>query len=185
MVTREGFSITTIIAKREANGTVTLGADSQSTKGASKAFGSKLAHINEQFWVGGGGRARYCDIIEFAPVPVIHESDLSSPQFNPKRWLVTEAVPSWIEAVRESEHRHLEKDEYPDGVLLVVIAGRIFEVSGDFSVDEHPEFGGIGSGSDYAVGALAAGKSVEKALEIAASLDPYTGGELVVKKGLK
>lgn len=33
--------------------------------------------------------------------------------------------------------------------------------------------------------AIAAGKSVEKALEIAADLDPYTGGELVVKKGLK
>lgn len=176
--------MTTIIAKHEANGTVTLGADTQAT-GAQVTHTPKIAHINGQFHVGGGGRARYCDIIEFSDTPHIHESDLASPKFNPKKWLVTVALPAWIDALRQAEHAHRDKEDYPRGVLLVVLAGRIFEVGSDFSVVEHLEFGGIGSGSDYALGALAAGKSVQQALEIASELDVYTGGKLDVIKGLK
>lgn len=181
---RRREAITTIIAKRETNGTVTLGADSQAT-GVNVSHTPKIAHINGQFYVGGGGRARYCDIIEFADTPPIHEADLESLGFNPKRWLVTVAVPAWIEALRTAEHGHLDKEDYPHGVLLVILSGRIFEVDGDFTVVEHLEYGGLGSGSKYALGALAAGKTVEKALEIAAELDLYTGGQLDIYKGIK
>jgi ATP-dependent protease HslVU (ClpYQ) peptidase subunit len=55
-----------------------------------------------------------------------------------------------------------------------------------FSITEHLESTGIGSGSDYALGALAAGKSIEKAMEIACQLDSRgTGGQINVIKGLK
>lgn len=177
--------MTTIIAKRNPNGTVDLGADSQSTAGNVTRHSKKISHINGQFYVGGGGRARFCDIIEYADVPHIHESDLESEKFDAKGWLVTQAVPSWINSLKNAEQEHLDKEDWPNGVLLVVLAGRIFQVFGDFTVDEILDYGGIGSGSDYAVGALAAGKSIEKALEIAADHDPYTGGELHVLKGLK
>lgn len=36
----------------------------------------------------------------------------------------------------------------------------------------------IGSGSDYALGAMHAGACAEEAVEIAARLDPHTGGEI-------
>lgn len=144
-----------------------------------------MTHVNGQFYVGVAGRSRYGDILRYADVPHIHKSDLTSPDFDASGWLTTQVVPAWIAAVKNAESVHLDKEDWPEGTALVVLAGRIFEVFHDFTVDEVLQFGGIGSGSYYAVGAMAAGKSVEKALEIAANLDPYTGGELFVWKGLK
>lgn len=96
-------------------------------------------------------------------------------------------VPSWVGALEKQFSKIPDqKDDWPDGVALVVIQGRIFQVHHDFTVTEaEGDFNGIGSGSGYALGALAAGKSIEKALEIAADLDPFTGGELHIVKGLK
>lgn len=135
-------------------------------------------------YVGVAGRARYGDILAYTEVPKIHPADLKSEDFDARGWLITEAVPAWIHGVKSAESTHLDKEDWPDGGALVVLAGKIFEVYSDFTVNEVLEFGGVGSGSDYAVGALAAGKSVRKALEIAADLDPYTGGDLIAYKGV-
>lgn len=96
-------------------------------------------------------------------------------------------VPAWVRGLdNQFDKIPDQKDDWPDGVALVVLQGRIFQVHHDFTVTESArDFDGIGSGSDYALGALASGKSVDKALEIAADLDLWTGGELVVWKGLK
>lgn len=176
--------MTTIIAKVTDKG-VDLGSDSQSTAGNTIRHATKVVNVNGQFWVGTAGRARFGDIVEFADVPHIHPAELSGPGFDAKGWLVTQVIPAWIESVKNAEQVHHEKDEWPHGSSLVVLAGRVFEISSDFSVDEILDYGGIGSGSDYAVGAMAAGKGLKDALEIAARLDPYTGGELKVMKGLK
>lgn len=183
----EGFFITTIIAKREANGTVTLGADSLSSGGTGNTSSSKLTEINEQFWIGVAGRTRYSNVLGYISVPSIHKSDYSDPNFDVRGYLITKVVPAWVDGLKDSFGEIPEqKEDWPDGVILVAIKGRIFEVCWDFTVTESlGDAWGIGSGSPYALGAIAAGKSVEKALEIAADLDPYTGGELVVKKGLK
>lgn len=141
--------------------------------------------MNGQFYVGIAGYARYGDIIRYANVERIHPAELASDQFDAMGWLVTSAVPDWINALKNAEQIHKDKDEWADGSILVVLAGRIFDVGHDFSVTEFLEFGGIGSGSSYATGAMAAGKSAEKALEIASVLDPYTGGQLNVLKGVK
>lgn len=76
-------------------------------------------------------------------------------------------------------------DDWPKGSALVVVDGRIFTTDSIFAVTEHEEAVGIGSGSKYALGALASGKSVEKAMEIAAQLDPGTGGTLYIEKGIR
>ena len=110
---------------------------------------------------------------------------MESGDFDAKKYLVMEAVPAWVEAVKRASEVHEEKEDWPGGIILAVIEGRIFEIGHDFSVDEFLEYGGIGSGSDYARGAMAAGLDAKAALKIAADLDPYTGGELHVKKGLK
>lgn len=177
--------MTTIIARKNADGTVDLGADSQATAGNATRHANKLTHVNEQMYVGVAGRARYGDIIAYTEVPRIHPADLTAGDFDARGWLITEVVPAWIQGVKNAESTHLDKDDWPGGGVLVVLARQIFEIYGDFTVCEIPEFGGIGSGSDYALGALASGKSVQRALEIAAELDPYTGGELIVHKGLK
>lgn len=181
---REGFSITTIIARKNADGTVELGYDSQSTGGGSTAFVHKVAEINGQFWIGVAGRTRYGNILKYLDVPDIHVKDFVSGEYDAFGYLITQVIPAWTSGLsKQFDTIPDQKDDWPDGVALVVLQGRIFKVHFDFTVTEADrDFDGIGSGADYALGALAAGKSVKKALEIAAELDLYTGGELRVEK---
>lgn len=147
----------------------------------------KVFHVNDQFYVGVAGRTRYSNVLRYIDVPSVHKTDLSSEDFDPAGYLITRVVPAWVEELRDQFGKIPDqKEDWPDGVALVVLSGRIFEVSFDFTVTEAAiDFHGIGSGADYALGALAAGKSVEKALEIASELDLYTGGELHVLKGVR
>lgn len=177
--------MTTIIAKKDAEtGTVTVAWDSQSTGGNSMYHCEKAADVNGQFFIGVGGRARYGDILQYAKVPEYDRRDVESGDFDAKEYLVMEAVPAWIHAVKKASEVHEEREDWPGGAILAVIEGRIFQISHDFSVDEFLDYGGIGSGSDYARGAMAAGATAEEALKIAAELDPYTGGQLQITKGL-
>ena len=179
--------MTTIIAKRNADGTVDLGYDSQSSGGGSTAFVHKAAEVNGQFWIGVAGRTRYGNILKYLDVPEIHNKDFVSGEFDAFEYLITRVVPAWIAGLsKQFDKVPDQKEDWPDGVALVVLQGRIFKVYHDFTVTEADrDFAGIGSGSDYALGALAVGKSVRKSLEVAAELDLYTGGELRVEKGLK
>lgn len=177
--------MTTIIAKKNGNGTVDIGWDSQST-GMTVTSSEKVTQVNGQFYVGIAGRTRYSNIVRYLEVPKAHETDFKSDSFDVLKYLVTEVVPAWIEGLEETLKKIPDqKEDWPDGLALVVIKGRIFEVHFDFTVTEAlRDFFGIGSGAEYAMGALAAGKSVEKALSIAHELDIYTGGELKVQKGV-
>lgn len=178
--------MTTIIAKRNANGTVDLGWDSQST-GVGTAHSEKVAHKNDQIYVGVAGRTRYGNILRYTDVPSLHPADYATEGFDFAGYLITQVVPAWAENL-EKQFKRIpdQKEDWPWGVALVVVGGRIFTVDHDFTVSEEDKgFDGIGSGSGFAMGAMAAGKSVEKALEIAAELDVYTGGKLNVLKGLK
>src|SRR5690606_15754986 len=68
------------------------------------------------------------------------------------------------------------------GVLLVSVLGKVYEVSSDFSTHRRKtKTYGIGSGSAFALGALAAGVDPLTALKIAAKMDTGTGGRLYVK----
>lgn len=74
-----------------------------------------------------------------------------------------------------------ERDEEPDmdGVEAMVLtnSGKIMHYDGQhepFEVDD--DFSAIGSGATSALGALHAGVSLERAIEIAGLVDPSTGG---------
>ena len=176
--------MTTVVAKKNANGTVDLGWDSLVSP--SQGAYPKVAQVNEQFWFGGAGRLRFLNIVQAAEVPTVHPAEYSAEEFEPLQYLVTAVVPAWMKALKEARSNHPDPDEEsPLGTGLVIMKGRIFQVGFDFAVMEAPGHYGIGSGADFALGALASGKSVEKALGIAAELDPYTGGTIRVLKGLK
>lgn len=179
--------MTTIIAKvNEKSGTIDMAWDSQATAGPRTYHTDKVVTVNGQFRIGVAGHARYGDILQYAGgVPHIHDSDLEDESFDARGWLITQAVPAWIRALKEAEKEHLEREDWANGVALIILAGRIFELGRDFSVTEDLEYGGIGSGSSYAIGAMAAGKSVEAAIKIAAEHDPGTGGRLQVERGIK
>lgn len=177
--------MTTIIAKRETNGTITIGYDSLVSGGNTGAC-EKVWDVNGQIFMGVAGYARYGDILQYAPVERVHEAEFESPDFNIHRYVVTEVVPAWQRALQQAYSSDPETEEkWRKGEILIVVKDRIYTFDGLLSVTEHYDFAGIGSGSDYAIGALVAGKSVAGALEIAAQCDLYSGGDLKVIKGLK
>lgn len=184
---REGFAITTVIARKNADGTVDLGWDSQSTGGGNTAYVEKVAAINDQFYIGVAGRTRYGNLLKYIDVPALHDAEHATGNYDAFGYLITQVIPAWVSGLsKQFDKIPDQKEDWPDGVALIVLQGRIFTVHHDFTVTEADrEFDGIGSGSDYAIGAMAAGKSVKKALEVAAELDLFTGGDLRVMKGLK
>lgn len=182
---REGVSITTIIARRDGkNASWDLGWDSMVSPVGNHPEKVKL--INDQFWLGVAGYARHSDVLHYADVPEVHPAEFDAPGFDARGYLVREVIPSWLRILKEVHGLDPDTvEDWPKGSALICIVGRVFTTDSVFAVTEHVSNVGIGSGSDYALGALAAGKSVEKALEIASELDPGTGGELHVLKGLK
>lgn len=78
---------------------------------------------------------------------------------------------------KNNDYKWDEKDGETKFNFLIAIGGEIFDISDDFAVCiDIDGIYGIGSGSSIAIGALKAGASIKKALEIAADKDPYTGG---------
>lgn len=175
--------MTTIIARKNADGTVELGSDTLATGPSGSPQVSKVWSTNGQMYFGVAGTCRYGDILQYADVPQAHEKDFEEDGFDTHKYLVTEVVPAFHRALDNAyKYDPDTSDDWKKGSILLVMKGRIFTFDGILSVCEHTTYAGIGSGGDYALGALAAGKSVKKALEIAAELDPYTGGELRVEK---
>lgn len=176
--------MTTIITKLNDNGTVDIAWDSQSTAGNKMRHSEKVMFQNDQFYIGCAGDARWGDIIQTADLDPAHPADFESDDFDVYLYLARHAVPTWIKALREAEHIHLDKDEWAGGAAILVMKGRVFEMDGSYSLNEILTYGGVGSGSGYATGAMAHGASVVEALAIAAELDPFTGGELHKKMGV-
>ena len=160
---------------------VEIGYDSRVTPGT--GFVQKVTHVNNQFVIGVAGYLRYLDVIQYADVPAVHEAELGSADFDVRQYIITGVIPAWIDALKDAFGTVPDtRDDWLDGSILLVICGRIFKIGPEFSVVEYEECAGIGSGSAYALGAIAAGKSVEKAMLIAADLDTYTGGTISIVK---
>lgn len=173
--------MTTIAMKTAPNGKVKIAWDTQATAGQSASFGiNKVMAINDQFAIGVAGRLRYANILHRTAVNKVHPFDIAQPDFDGYGWLLDEAVPAWMKAIRrEIEHApDAEEENTPDGHALVALAGRIYEVGTDFAVMPIDGYAAIGSGSSFATTAMHLGKSPKQAVEIAAQLDLFTGGTI-------
>lgn len=169
--------MTTIAAKRTPAGKVQIAWDAQTTSGNTATKNAlKVRRINQQFAVGISGHLRYANIIHQASVDRIHRADIVDPDFDAEAWLITVLVPAWGSALQKASELFPDDDSF--GRCLVVLGGKIFEVGFDMSVMNLGDYGAIGSGGMFAVTAMHLGKSAKKAVEVAAELDLYTGGEV-------
>lgn len=168
----------TTIAAKVTNGKVKIAWDSQATAGSRATFGiNKVVKINDQFAIGVAGYARYANPLHRASVNKIHPFDLNQPDFDGYGWLLDEAVPAWMKAVKkELANAPSEDADAPYGSVLVALGGKVYTVDWDFAVMPVESFAAIGSGSDFANTAMHLGKSAKQAVEIAAQLDLFTGG---------
>ena len=70
--------------------------------------------------------------------------------------------------------------------FLIAVGGELFDIADDLSVCRSGDgIYGVGSGSPYAIGALHAGKTPQKAVEIAARVDVNTSGPVQVVEQYK
>ena len=85
-------------------------------------------------------------------------------------------VAAWIVAgMKPADKPEIEADD--SEFILVYPNGDAFWLSTPFlrPVKIHDEFYALGSGAQYALGAMAAGASAKRAIEIACKFDPSTG----------
>jgi ATP-dependent protease HslVU (ClpYQ) peptidase subunit len=130
----------------------TLAADSQSTTGSTRGRAVKIAKSADGFVVAGAG--------EFAVV---------------KQWI------RWVLDGRPAERQPELADEAT--VIVLEPRGRAVMFSGSAVSQPLPrKQWAIGSGSDFALGAMAMGADARTAVKVACRFDVYSGGRVVVLK---
>ena len=98
------------------------------------------------------------------------------------------AITQFIESLRTGIAFEMEEDESyvalvckPDNRVFTYMDGK-----GPIEINASTKFFAIGSGAHYAMGAMQSGKTIDKALQYAAELDPYTSGPFdIVSYGKK
>ena len=177
--------MTTIIGVEYANRCVVLG-DSR-VVGDSKIYSHPdmvKVITNGNFIIGAAGDVRALQVILHTwkpPVAVAKDKD------NLFQFMISKVVPSLKKQL--NDYGLLDtKSPDKDFELYVLIAynGSIFEIDSDFAVSRSESgYYGIGTGGDYALGALYAGATPEQAASIAALNDSKTAEPFITETQLK
>jgi ATP-dependent protease HslVU (ClpYQ) peptidase subunit len=170
--------MTTILGVQHKNG-LTLAADLQITSGDRSYIHPDLEKIVKvgHLLVACAGSARFADVALNLWKPPTYVGDMSEYKF-----MVSKIIPSLRNTI-ETNGVTLKDDEQFQA--LIGFNGKLFEVATDYTVlVSNSNFYGIGSGSAYGIGALAAGADIETAVKISAKFDINTGGKIqVIKQG--
>ena len=155
-----------------------MAADNQVTS-SRKYNHPKMVKIVERgpYLIAGSGEVAACDIAQ-------HIFNPPAPTATDKKdlyhFMIAKFVPALKTCFKDNEYKWQattddEWDDTPKFMFLVSVNGEVFEIADDMSVciDDKGIYG-IGSGSPIAIGALHAGVDLDKALEIAAKIDPFT-----------
>jgi ATP-dependent protease HslVU (ClpYQ) peptidase subunit len=164
--------MTTILAIETLAG-VQVGCDSQATGPDKIQMEQPKVFANNGAIYGVAGVALLANELRYADLPT-PPADTSQTD----KWMTREMTPALRAII---EQLPLKGDDDGDFELhMVVIAnGRAYEIGGNTGwVRNSTGVYAIGSGGQYAAGAISAGASLEQALAIAAKHDPYTGYEL-------
>ena len=168
---------------------VIFGVDSLTTYGSEQNVMTNMkAVVNNGVLFLVGGIMAYIDLVEQLEFPAYDGSD-------PRKWISRELSPRLRTMAQENEDFHKGPGNWGVG-LLVVVDGQAFELDTIFSPGQNTAgIYTVGTGGDYARGALYQTKrvitgsftqaDVIRALEVAASIDAYTGGALIAGSAKK
>ena len=166
--------MTTIIATQTDHGVVMI-ADSQINSTGKPYFHEDMVKIIERnrYLIGVAGRVVALQSIQNSWNPPSLPANYKGSLYN---FVITKIVPSLKMFIDES--KMFSDKEKEDGELfsiLLAIKGEVFEIDDDYSVARREDgIYAIGSGADFALGALMAGAESMDAMQIAASLDVNT-----------
>lgn len=151
-----------------------LVADSQVTTDDGRPFSHpemvKISKVGK-YLLAGAGDANACDIIQHTWKPPSPHSKKDIYHF-----MVSEVAPSLRSALKDADWFTNDKNSEDKSFdLLVAINGMIFQMDDSLTILMREDgIYGIGSGSSYAIGALQAGYTWQRAMIIAAKNDVYT-----------
>jgi len=160
--------MTTIIAIETPEG-VQIGCDSQATGGDKIQMEQPKVFVNNGAIYGVAGVALLANELRYAelPKPPAETSDTD-------KWMTTEFIPA-LRAILEAIAPKRSEDDF-EMHLIVVANARVYEIGGNSGwIRSTSGVYAAGSGAAFALGALSAGASLDRALGIAAKHDPYTG----------
>jgi len=167
--------MTTIAVIVEADGSgVTFASDQQVTWGNQKIANCTKVFTSGAVTFGFSGSVRDGNVLmHHLDVPEMTSSDVS----DPSRYVVKRLIPAMRTALRDNGAIATKdgRDSFASH-LIIAVAGVCGYIAADFSFfGAGNPFFAVGSGGDFALGAMAAGKTAPEAIEIAAKHDSYTG----------
>lgn len=171
--------MTTIVAIESADG-VTLAWDGQTSSGYHPYEGEhSKVFVNNGIVIGVAGAVLGNNILRYANLPHPDEAG-----WDIDRWITNTLTPAIITALSERHAIEFKNHKVEtDNVLLVVVRGRVYQISWDGCwIRRTDGTYAIGSGGDYARGALSAGAGAREALEIAAQHCMGTGLTIHIKQ---
>ena len=169
--------MTTIVGVETKNGFI-IAADSQTTEGERAYISKDIKKITEvgDYVMAGAGLSRFCDVITYGWEPPVYDGT------ELYRFMVNKFIPSMRKAHEETGYTPKEDD---GAVFIVGLENKLFYVCEDYSVlRTDTKTYGIGTGANWAVGALLAGATIPQAMKIAIKLDINSGAPIqIVKRG--
>jgi ATP-dependent protease HslVU (ClpYQ) peptidase subunit len=166
--------MTTVIAI-QYDDRVEMISDSQINSSGKPYFHEDMVKIVERnkYLIGVAGRVVALQAIQNSWNPPALTSTYKGSIYN---FIITKIVPSLKMFIDESKmFNDKEKEDGDLFSILIAIKGEVFEIDEDYSVARRSDgIYAIGSGADFALGALMSGASMQEAIEIAASLDVNT-----------
>ena len=168
--------MTTIVAV-QGGSIATIGAESYTTYGDRPFFHKDVKKITRsgRWLIAAAGDANACDLIANIWKPPTPRGNKSLHNF-----VATSVIKNLRKMFIDNNYTQQPKDDGFD--LLLAANGEVFQITNDFTLlRSGTGIYGIGSGADYAVGALMAGATVEEALKIAIKLDINSGGPIQIE----
>lgn len=155
--------MTTIIAVETAKGNY-WGWDSQVSFGGSKdSLEPGKVFSNGEYIIGVAGYWADSQNLRYSKLPKVPEGDIDVDRF-----ITTKVIP------------RIHKLTKSKSIVLLETRGRVYSIMGGSWVRNEDGVYAVGSGADYAVGAVVAGANPIEALQIAANYDSGTGGRLTM-----
>ena len=171
--------MTTVVAIQYQDG-VEMIADSQINSAGQPYFHSDMVKIVERgkYLIGVAGRVVALQAIQNSWNPPALTASHKGSIYN---FIITKVVPSLKAFIDDSKiFSDKEKEDGDLFSILIVIKGEVFEIDQDYAVARRADgVYAIGSGSDYALGAMMAGASGIEAITIAESLDVNTSSPFI------
>lgn len=177
--------MTTVIGVEYANRCVLLG-DSR-VVGDSKIYShADMVKVvtNGNYLVGVAGDVRALQVLlhTWKPPALLNKDKDSIFKF-----IVNKVAPSLKQLVTDAgllDNKSSDKEF--DVSIIIALNGNIFEIDSEFAVSRNSDgYYAVGTGGDYALGALYAGVTIEQAAEIAAINDSKTAGPFVTETQYK